>query len=120
MKTVVLSFTLKGQDLNRIIGKIIEIKEAEGDCFLISGHMPRHVVQMRGYNLELVMCFEHYFPMQANFFDFHTNSVRRTEMADLARLTRATVYCIGAEVEGVAEELALYRSKGLPIKMFAL
>jgi len=112
MRYVILAFTLKGQDVNQILNVVDKLAATFGpkeDVCLISGHMPRQLVEKKGFDTSVVDKFDALFPNQINFFTEGMGTNRKL-MADAARNLGATCYAIGDTKEGVAEEIAYYAS----------
>lgn len=106
MDAIVIAFTLKGQNVSDIVKKIQKIGETHPNHILIHGFMPRKVVEAKGWSTEILDAFDKYFPIQLNMYN---EKPLRAEMASVANTFRANVLVIGEEVEGVAEEVKLYK-----------
>ena len=113
MKSIILSFTLKGQDLSEIKERILTIKHYIGNnVILIHGFMSRKELEKRGYSIELNDFFNEHFPVQLNMYN---GGVLRKEMAEIADKLNAEIFVIGEIKGGVAEEVELYRKYNLKI-----
>jgi len=114
VKSLVIAFTLKGQDFNvqiRPVVQAIKAKHPNADV-LVNGFMPRAVVEQKGYDTSVCDCFDSLFPHQLSIYDVKTGPQRHF-MARLARELRAKVYIIGDVVDGVKEEAEYYSAYGL-------
>lgn len=117
-----VAFTLKGQTFDKILPLLEKIKEAltanNEKAALVHGFLPKHVVLEKGFPTDVVNSLEEKFPVQVNFCP--GGKVDRTGMAEFMKELGGTVYVIGEEVEGVAEEVALYEKSGVRIKRVPL
>jgi hypothetical protein len=118
MKAIVLAFTLKDQDFEKIKFQISKIKERVGkDVILIHGFMPAEVARQKGFPTHVSNCLNKHFPVQLNMYNKGT---LRTQMAVIASKLDADVYVIGNVTGGVSEEVNLYREFNRNIRYFSL
>ena len=117
MKTIAISFSLRGQQLEDIYPFLKDINESAGPCLLIHGNLPRKEVIKRGLPTDMIDMLDELFPIQLNFWD---QKVLREEMGNYAKTLGAEVYIIGDVKDGVKDEENIYKSKGLPIKYLDL
>lgn len=111
LRTIVLSFTLKGQDFSKIKEAILDIKKKHfptKNVILLHGFMPRAEVIKKGFSTEVVDFLEETFPIQLNLYA--DGAPLRHEMVKIANHLDANVYFIGEIKEGVLEEYTLYKS----------
>jgi hypothetical protein len=114
MKSIVLAFTLKGQDFHKISDALQIVKEQIGtDTIVIHGFMPKAEVEKRGFSTEVVDLLETTFPVRLNMYN--NGKPLRTEMAEVATKLQAKVYIVGEIKEGVAEEVNYYKEHSLEI-----
>lgn len=106
MKAIVLAFTLKGQDKDKIIAAVKGLKEEYGNCICIHGFMPRQMVLERRFSTDVVDAIEETFPVRLNMHD--GKEVLREQMAEVANQLEAEVIVIGLTIFGVKEEVELY------------
>jgi hypothetical protein len=111
MKAIVLAFTLKGQDQNKIFEAIKKVAQDFPNHILIHGNLPMSEVISRNLPHELNNLIEKCFPIRLNMHD--GKRVMRAEMAIVAEKLDAEVVVIGSIIEGVREEIDLYVSVGL-------
>ena len=111
-QAIVLAFTLKGQDQNKIIEKIKEASVKYADHLCIHGFMTRKEVVEKKLPTDILDAIETYFPKRANFY---VKGPLRQEMCEWAKLVNAIVVIIGEVKEGVQEEYNLYMAAGLNI-----
>jgi hypothetical protein len=112
MKVIVIAFTLKGQDQQEIFKLLDQVKELEPDAIVVHGFLPRDVVIERRFPTDLVDKLDELFPDQINLFN---GQPLRHCMAEVAKATGATVYALGDIKDGVAEEVDLYRARGVNV-----
>ncbi|MDR0874210.1 MAG: hypothetical protein LBN27_12220 [Prevotellaceae bacterium] len=113
MKSIILSFSLKGQEFSEIKERILEIKKnLHEDAMLIHGFMPRKEIEEKGFSMEVNDFFDEHFPLKLNMYN---GGVLRKEMAKIGSELKADVFVIGEIKAGVKEEVDLYRSFNLPI-----
>jgi hypothetical protein len=112
MKFIAIAFTLKGQNQQELFKLLDQVKELEPEAVLIHGFLPRSVVVARQLPTDVVDKLHSLFPVQINLFN---GQPLRHCMAEVAYATDATVYALGDIKEGVAEEIDLYRARGLNI-----
>lgn len=116
MKSIVLAFTLKDQPVDRIIKKIQDIALAEssnGAVILIHGFLPRKIILEKGIKTDVIDTLDIYFPIQLNM---NINGLPlREKMAEVAYKLEAIVHVIGEVKEGVADEVHIYKSIGVPV-----
>lgn len=121
MEAIVIAFTLKGQELKKIIPQIISIHKKHKRAVLLHGFMNRKTVVRSGYDTTLVDALYSIFPWQFNFYNpAYENPVRRDELAAVAKVLNAQVYIIGDIVDGVKAEYELYSKMGLMIEKVPL
>ena len=117
-----VAFTLKGQSFDTILPLLEKIKEAlaanNEKAALVHGFLPKHVVIEKGFSTDVVNSLEEKFPVQVNFCP--AGKVDRAGMAEFMKEMGGTVYVIGEEKEGVAEEVRLYEENGIKIKKIPL
>lgn len=112
MKSIVLSFTLKGQDQQAIIDAIHRVAIDHPNHILVHGFMPKEIVLEKGFSTEIVDALQRGFPVQLNMYN---NGPMRQEMMEVAKQLRSKIVVIGEIKEGVAEEVELYRLTDLEI-----
>lgn len=114
MKAIILAFTLKGQDFEKIKTGVSNVRHLVGeDTILIHGHLPRAIAQKKGFPTDLSDMLDSAFPVQLIMYNKIT---LREEMAEVGKDFNATVYVIGEIKEGVEQEVELYKKKGLRIQ----
>ena len=114
MKAIALSFTFKGlsnEEFEKVAAHVRSLspKSGEDQVILIHGHMPRKIVEQKGWDTKLCDLLDECFPIQLNMY--HEKTLR-PEMAETAYLLDADIYVIGDGCGGVAEEIALYEAEG--------
>lgn len=118
MPSIVLAFTLKGQDLAKILAKLQEVRNDFPSALCIHGFLPRAVAVEKGIPLDVINALDANFPDQKNFY--WDGKPQRASMA-IEACTRESQICVIGEVkEGVAEEVALYSKLGLPIRYYSI
>lgn len=117
IECMVLSFTLKDQDFEKIKAKIIEIKDQYPNHFLIHGFLPRAEVIAKNIPTDVVDLLDYCFPVQFNMWNGYT---LRDLMVNVAQRLDAKIFVIGEVKEGVAEEVELYKKKDLEITYIPL
>lgn len=122
MKFIAISFTIKGQkiqDIRPVLEKLSERYAAKsGNTALIHGFMPRAAVVEKGFSTELVDTLDELFPVQVGCY--HNGKPNRDAMVALVKNAEADVYAIGSIVEGVAEEIELYKASGVHVSELPL
>ena len=118
MKAIVLAFTLKGQDLEKVLSTLAAVKADHPDAICIHGFLPRKEVEARKIPTGVVDALDQHFPIQFNMFA--DGKPLRKEMRTVAVRLDAQVCVIGEVKEGVAEEVGLYKAAELPIKYYTL
>jgi len=122
MKFIAVSFTIKGQKISDIKPVLEQLSERHGGksghTALIHGHMPRHVVVEKGFFTELVDILDELFPVQIGCY--HNGKTNRELMLAIIADSGAEVYAIGEIIEGVAEEVKLYREAGIHVSELPL
>lgn len=116
MQAVVLAFTLKGQDEEKIVLRIREIRQLYPKVILIHGFMPRKLVEEKGWSTKIIDELEQ-FPVRLNMYD---GKPLREEMATVASKLKANVIVIGEIKEGVLEEVNLYKQKFLEVYNYSI
>ena len=117
MDAIVLAFTLKGQEPEKIIEQIKKVRAAHPNHILIHGFMPRKEVESKGWPTTILDALEENFPIRLNMYD---GGPLREPMAVVASKLRANVLVIGEEKEGVAEEVKLYKQLGLSVYYYPI
>ncbi len=117
MKAIVVAFTLKGQDLEKILDVLENVQHARHEHILIHGFMPIAEVEKKGWDPALAKALHQLFPVQLNMYD---GRPLREEMAEVAKKLDAEIVVIGEVRDGVAEEVELYKELGLKINYLAL
>lgn len=118
MNAIIIAFTLKGQDFEKIRLAIADLRLKLGaDNILIHGHMPRIQVIRKGYDTKLCDLLDGAFPVQLIMFNEGT---LREEMVKVGKKLEAKVYVLGEVKEGVATEVELYKAAGLTIAYIPL
>jgi hypothetical protein len=112
MKTIGISFTLKGQDQEKIFSALETIAKKHGNSLLVHGFLPRKIVEEKQFPTDVVDKLEALFPLQLNLWK---EKPLRVEMAEVLSRLGGKVYVIGEVKEGVEEEISLYKAKGLEI-----
>lgn len=117
MRYICISFTLKGQDWEKIAAVLDSIAlEYEGkDVVLIHGFLPRHILRERGIPETVLDKLQNLFYYQINCVNPHNGEVNRMTMANLADKLNARVYVVGEIQEGVSAEVDEYQRLGLQI-----
>lgn len=119
MQAIIIAFTLKGQDFEKIEKVLAEISSKKLHPILaIHGFMPRRVLIEKNFPLNVVNALDKHFPMQLNMY--YDGQPLRQEMAVVGRKLDATVHLIGEMKEGVAEEIDLYKREGLAIRGYPI
>jgi hypothetical protein len=118
MKAIVLAFTPKEQDLEKILATVAVVKSEYPDAICIHGNLPRRAVEARQLPTSIVDTLDKHFPIQLNMFG--DGKPLRKEMRTVAIRLDAQVCVIGEVKEGVAEEVELYKAAELPIKYYTL
>ena len=114
METIIVAFTLKGQDFEQIRLKLAVLAgKLPNPTLLIHGFLPKAVLEEKKIPTDVIDALTEYFPLQLNMFA--NGKPLRAEMAEIASKLNATVYVIGEIKEGVAEEKALYEGKGVKV-----
>ncbi len=115
MKTIIIAFTLKGQDFGKIERKIEEIAgQPPTPTLLIHGFLPRKVLLEKNIPTIVIDALDKYFPIQLNMYA--DGKPLRNDMAILAKKLDAVVHVIGEIKEGVLEEVQYYQSFGVSIQ----
>jgi len=118
MNSIVLAFTLKGQDFLKIAERLLAIKKMIGEnTVVIHGFMPRAEILKRNFSTDVVDVLERTFPIRLNVYN---GKPLRNEMAYLASKLEAKVYVVGEIKEGVLEEVNFYKEQGLEIVEFPI
>ena len=118
MKTIALSFSLKGQSLEAIIEKLKEIRQKVGPAIAIHGNLPTTELIKRNKSNELNVALTELFPIQLNLWD---GRALRKEMAECAKKLDADIFIIGTiETEGVAAEIKQYQKQRMLINYIPL
>lgn len=117
MDAIILAFTLKGQDQEKILSKLESVAVAYADNICIHGFMPLNVVLERQYDPTIAQMIKHHFPVTLNMYD---DVPLRHEMAITGEKLKARVVVIGKIEEGVKEEVDLYKTHNLEIIHFPL
>lgn len=124
MKFIAISFTIKGQKMSDIKPVLEQLSERyaakSGKTALIHGFMPRHAVVEKGFSTELVDTLDELFPEQVSCYQFSTGKPNREAMMAIVADSGAEVYAIGDIIEGVAEEVKLYREAGVHVSELPL
>jgi len=122
MKFIAVSFTIKGQKMSDIKPVLEQLSERyggkSGHTVLIHGFMPRHAVVEKGFSTELVDTLDELFPEQVGCY--HNGKPNRDAMVAIVADSGAEVYAIGEIIEGVAEEVKLYREAGIHVSELPL
>lgn len=111
MKAIVLAFTLKEQDKEKILKAVEQVGKDYQNHICIHGFMPRKLLEVKLFGTEVIDAIEKAFPIVLNMHN--GEKVLRAEMADAAYLLGAKIVVIGAVKYGVDEEMELYRNAGL-------
>lgn len=82
-----------------------------GAAVLVHGFMSRQAVIDKGFSTEVVDTLDALFPFQLNCYK--DGKPDREVMARIMKDSKGSVYAIGAVVDGVAEEVALYEAAGI-------
>jgi hypothetical protein len=117
MNAIILAFTLKGQDQDKIIKRIESLGEVYAENICIHGFMPLATVIEKQFDPAIVYAIKKAFPVQLNMYD---DVPLRTEMADVGKKLGAKVVVVGDIKEGVKEEVDLYKTHNLEIVHFPL
>lgn len=124
MKFIAVSFTIKGQKMSDIKPVLEQLSERHGGksghTVLIHGFMPRHAVVEKGFSTELVDTLDELFPEQVGCYQISTGKPNRDAMVAIVADSGAEVYAIGEIIEGVAEEVKLYREAGIHVSELPL
>ena len=124
MKFIAVSFTIKGQKMSDIKPVLEQLSERyaakSGKTALIHGFMPRHVVVEKGFSTELVDTLDELFPEQVSCYQISTGKPNREAMVAIVADSGAEVYAIGSIIEGVEEEVKLYREEGVHVSELPL
>jgi glutaredoxin-related protein len=121
MKSIVIAFTLKGQNFEKIEAELKQLSDrlnttsGEDPVLVIHGFMPRSKVMEKGFSTSVVDALDKLFPHQLNMYSCVTNMPLRKQMAHVALMLNATIYVIGDIAEGVAEEVQIYQSAEMNI-----
>jgi hypothetical protein len=122
MKYIAISFTIKGQkmsDIRPVLEKLSERYAAkDGNTVLIHGFMPRATVVEKGFSTELVDTLDELFPVQVGCY--HNGKPNRDAMVAIVTDSEADVYAIGSIVDGVAEEVELYKASSVHVSELPL
>lgn len=110
---IAISFTLKGQEVEKIAKVLENIASKVENPVLIHGFMPRELVVAKGWNTDALDSIEKNFPIRINLYDPNISQPMRQEMANMVFITGGSVHVIGQCVEGVALEVELYQSFGV-------
>ena len=118
MKAIVLAFTLKEQNVEKLLSTVAAVKKDYPDAICIHGFLPRKEVEARKIPTGVVDTLDQHFPIQLNMCV--DGKPLRTDMRTIAIRLNAQVCVIGEVKEGVAEEVQLYKAAELPIKYYTL
>ena len=117
MKTIAISFSLKGQSFPLIAKNLEKISQQVGPCVLIHGNLPKKEVEKRGLSTDVIDKLDELFPIQLNMWN---GKVLRDDMGSYAKSLNAEIYVIGNINYGVKEEVDIYKNLGLAINHFLI
>lgn len=118
MKAIVIAFTLKNQDFEKIATVLQRIQNEEKPDLVIHGFMTRAAVLEKGFNTDVVDLLDSLFSRQRIFFK--DGKPLRSEMVECAIEKNATVHVIGEIKEGVEEEVNLYLKHSVQVFQYGL
>jgi len=114
MKAVILAFTLKDQDFDKIAEAVKSVKNFVGeDYIVIHGFMPRAEVIEKGFDTKVVDLLESTFDIRLNMYK--DGKPLRKEMVEVGVKLNARVVVVGEIRDGVKEEVDMYVENGLTI-----
>lgn len=114
-----ISFSTKANNWAKLKKAIVDLADAldrsklNKKVILVHAFMPRALLADKGIDTNALDLLEDKFPLRINCY--HGGAPMREEMANLLKANNGEVYVIGAQIEGVATEVAEYRMQGIKI-----
>lgn len=119
---LMISCSIQKYDVKKVIKKVDQICKSLPNHLsitLIHGFLPHEEVKKRGVDTSWIDYIDDNFD-QVTFYDVKNQKVRREEMIDFAKTSKALIFTLGTVEDGVKEEFELMQKAGLSISNLSL